>query len=68
MAAHKGAAGGNKYESEAQVNASREALQPFACLDELVVAQVRALWWRQLRLGNRLPAQTGMIVLNGGWR
>ena len=32
--------------------------------DELV--DVRAMWWRQAALGHRLPAEIGVIVLEGG--
>jgi hypothetical protein len=40
--------------------------QPIVRLDELIQAQVRALWWRQRRDGNRLPAEPGMILIGGG--
>lgn len=66
MAAHKGAAGGNNYKSNLENNASREVPQPFVRLDELVYAQVRELWWRQRREGNRLPAEPGVILIQGG--
>ena len=66
MAAHKGAAGGDKYKSKVENNASPEFPQPFVRLDKLVCAQVRALWWRQRRDGNRLPAESGIIVIEGG--
>ena len=30
------------------------------------IAQLRAMWWRQAALGHRLPAEIGVIVLEGG--
>ncbi len=66
MAAHEGAAEGVKHKSNKPDNTFREVPQPFARLDELVCAQVRALWWRQRRDGNRLPAQRGVILIDGG--
>ena len=30
------------------------------------ILELRALWWRQARLGNRLPAEAGIILLEGG--
>ena len=30
------------------------------------LAEARALWWRQAALGHRLPAERGMIVVQGG--
>ena len=27
---------------------------------------VRAVWWRQWRLGHRMPAEHGVIVIDGG--
>ncbi len=29
------------------------------------LASLRALWWRQAALGHRLPAETGVIVIEG---
>ena len=34
--------------------------------DDLAIAQVREIWWRELRLGNRPPAEPGVILLDGG--
>jgi hypothetical protein len=66
MAGHKGPAEGVKHKSKAPNSTFREAPQPFARLDELVCAQVRTLWWRQRRDGNRLPAEPGVILIPGG--
>ncbi len=33
--------------------------------DEL--RELRAMWWRQAALGHRLPAELGVIVIEGGW-
>ncbi len=30
------------------------------------VAHLRALWWRQAALGHRLPAEIGVIAIEGG--
>ena len=30
------------------------------------IAQLRALWWRQTALSHRLPAETNIIVMEGG--
>ena len=30
------------------------------------LASLRALWWRQVALGHRLPAEIGVIVIEGG--
>ena len=30
------------------------------------IPELRALWWRQARLGHRLPAERGVIVIEGG--
>ena len=30
------------------------------------VPELRAIWWRQARLGHRLPAEFGLIVIMGG--
>ena len=29
------------------------------------VPELRAMWWRQAALGHRLPAELGVIVING---
>jgi len=30
------------------------------------IPELRAMWWRQARLGLRLPAEFGVIVIEGG--
>ena len=30
------------------------------------IAQLRAMWWRQAALGHRLPAEIGVITIEGG--
>ncbi len=30
------------------------------------IPMLRAMWWRQARLGHRLPAERGVIVIEGG--
>ncbi len=55
----------------AEGDPSRTAFIKFAQLvhrdvrpDEL--PELRALWWRQATLGHRLPAEIGVIVVEGG--
>ena len=55
----------------AQGNPSRTAFIEFAQLvprdvrpDEL--PELRSLWWRQARAGHPLPAEVGVIVIEGG--
>ncbi len=31
------------------------------------IPELRAIFWRQVALGHRLPAELGMILLEGGW-
>ncbi len=57
----------------AQGDPSRTAFIEFARLvprpvrdDE--IPELRALWWRQAALGHRLPAEIGVIVIEGGER
>ena len=30
------------------------------------IPELRAMWWRQARLGHRLPAEAGIIAIEGG--
>ena len=30
------------------------------------IPELRAMWWRQAALGHRLPAEIGVIVIEGG--
>ena len=30
------------------------------------IPELRAMWWRQVGLGHRLPAEIGVIVVEGG--
>ncbi len=30
------------------------------------IPELRALWWRQARLGNHLPAERGIVLIEGG--
>ena len=30
------------------------------------IPELRGMWWRQARLGHRLPAEVGVIVIEGG--
>ncbi len=55
----------------AQGDPSRTALIEFAQLvprpvhpDE--IPELRATWWRLARAGHRLPAESGVIVIEGG--
>ena len=58
-------------DNAAQRDPSRTAFIEFAQLvprpvrdDE--IPELRVLWWRQAALGHRLPAETGVIVVEGG--
>ncbi len=33
---------------------------------EAEIRELRAIWWRQRRLGHTLPAEAGLVVLDGG--
>ena len=60
-------------------NTASAGFQPFRTIDELVEAargslrtptkaeqrELRAMWWRQRRLGHTLPAEPGLILLDG---
>jgi len=35
-------------------------------LDDLDLADVRSVWWRIVALGDRLPPEIGVIVIEGG--
>ncbi len=48
-------------ECEAEALAYGEALPTGPQL-----AEARALWWRQAALGHRLPAEIGVIAIEGG--
>ena len=44
----------------------REDTPPFRRLSNIAHAEVRAIWWRQVATGHRLPAERGIIVIDGG--
>ncbi len=62
------------------ISTPEAGLQPFRAIGEVVeavlgflrmpteaeVRELRAMWWRQRRLGHTLPAEAGLIVLDGG--
>ena len=31
------------------------------------IPELRSIYWRQAALGHRLPAERGVIVIEGGW-
>ncbi len=39
---------------------------PFPSLSTSAILDARAIWWRQAALGHRLPAQPGIILIDGG--
>ncbi len=39
---------------------------PFPSLSTSAILDARAIWWRQTRLGYRLPAEPGVILIDGG--
>ena len=53
---------------EDSVSSSASQLPEFERLDDQVRAEVRALWWRMRRRGVDLPAERGVIVVDGGRR
>ena len=72
---------GTSLDSDAPVYTDAlHAFQPFRAMGEVVAValgplrtpteaeqhELRAMWWRQRRLGNHLPAEHGLIVLDGG--
>ncbi len=38
----------------------------FPSLSTSAILDARAIWWRQARLGNRLPAEPRVILISGG--
>ncbi len=39
---------------------------PFPSLSTSAMLDARAIWWRQAALGYRLPAERGVILIDGG--
>ena len=39
---------------------------PFPSLSTSAILDVRAIWWRQKAQGHRLPAERGIILIDGG--
>ncbi len=39
---------------------------PFPSLSTSAILDARAIWWRQARLGYRLPAEPSVILISGG--
>jgi hypothetical protein len=46
----------------------RRADGPEDILPDIELQELRALWWRLATQGMRLPAECGVILLNGGQR
>jgi hypothetical protein len=63
-----GAKVSNTEKSHRLYSGLRSSPQAFSRLDDLTVTELRAIWWRQLRLGRRLPAERGIILIDGGLR
>ncbi len=40
-------------------------IAPFPSLSTSAILDARAIWWRQKAQGHRLPAQPGVIIING---
>ena len=66
----QGAAGGADQNQKSPLSDSTSVLRPQAArLDDIIRAEVRALWWRMRRQhGVELPAERGIILLQGGRR
>jgi quercetin dioxygenase-like cupin family protein len=65
MAAHEGAAGdksGNRFSNDSDTTSP---LRPQVTARSLVEV-LRAIWWGQIREGHRMPAEHGVIVIDGG--
>ena len=35
-------------------------------VSNIALAEVRRIWWRQAATGHRLPAERGIIIIDGG--
>ncbi len=68
--------GGNGASSKfiAAVNGDKSDHTVFVDVSQLLprpvrpdeIPELRAIWWRQIALGHRLPAELGVILLDGG--
>jgi hypothetical protein len=64
MAAHKGAAGdtlGNRFGSDSNTISPA----PPQIATRSLVEALRVIWWGQVREGHRLPAEKGVILIDG---
>ena len=53
--------------NSATVSLHRSAPEPQALTNRnLLLGQLRAVWWFQWRAGVRLPAEPGVILIEGG--
>ena len=65
MAAHKGAAGdrfGNRFSRDSNTI----SLTPPQITSHSLVKALRVIWWGQIREGHRMPAEKGVILIDGG--
>ncbi len=62
--------GGASLDSDKESLAGRvvavESTLPIRSLSNADVANLRAIWWRHAALGHHLPAERGIIVIDGG--
>ena len=42
------------------------ALRFASSIEPTEIEAVRVIWWRQIALGHRLPAELGVILISGG--
>ena len=54
------------FYSSTESNRPPPRFQGLQRFDVIGLRDVRQIWWRQFRLGNRLPPEHGLIVLDGG--
>ncbi len=65
MAAHEEAVGdrfGNRFSRDSNTI----SLTPPPITDRSLVEVLRVIWWGQIREGHRMPAEMGVILIEGG--
>lgn len=64
----RGAGGGAGDNEISPVSNSNSSHAPQLTDRSLTLAHLRTIWWSQWRQGYRLPAEKGLIVIDGGRR
>ena len=65
MAAHKGAAG-DRFGNHTGNDSNTISLISPQSTDRSLVEVLRVIWWGQIREGHRMPAEKGVILIDGG--